>query len=583
MEEIMTDTQIKIEKPHDQPILLRLAEWAAKHPFMTSAAACLAATALTSAGQLRLLWLMVSVVAFMLCCLIGSSYISCHAEKGSRYRMMTLLSVISAVLTLVFLYFLSFVHKPQLLILNVGLLMLFAAAVYLFCKKRLDDKKAVLLIIIAGFLIRLAYIMTFTIQQKQHDVGSIEKMNGHLGYIAYFVYQAQLPDFDVRTVYQFYHPPLHHIIADVWVRIQLIFGMNVDNAFENVQILTLFYSTISMILSYKIFRQLGLKGGGMTAACAVAAFCPAFYILGGSINNDMLSITFMLGAILNTLYWYKSRHFGRLMCIAVCVGCAMMAKLSGWMVAPAIGFVFAYVFFKDRQNIKKYLWQYAAFLLVCAPLALWWEIRNNLRYDVPISYVLKLSEDSDQYIGNVPVLQRLFDFRAFQFENAGEQFVRFDGAYNEYNPLVGIFKTSMFDELFTVKYYPGIAGFDKILLWSAIIIALAGFAGMIYTFIFDKKLSFVHKTFLGILYFVFLLFYYIFCLTFPHVCTQNIRYAVPLIVLGAYFAGRAVQLMIGCKKEKCRIVCMTGGILLTAVIVMYSINSVVVYEKIFIG
>ena len=62
-----------------------------------------------------------------------------------------------------------------------------------------------------------------------------------------------------------------------------------------------------MILSYKIFRQLKLKGVALVAATAIVALCPTFYIMAGSINNDILSITFMLGAVLNTIYWYKHR------------------------------------------------------------------------------------------------------------------------------------------------------------------------------------------------------------------------------------------------------------------------------------
>lgn len=86
-----------------------------------------------------------------------------------------------------------------------------------------------------------------------------------------------------------------------------ILGIDYYAAGENVQILTLFYSSICMVISYKIFRQLGLKGRGLVCAVAIVAFCPTFYIMAGSVNNDILSIAFMLAAVLNTLYWYKIR------------------------------------------------------------------------------------------------------------------------------------------------------------------------------------------------------------------------------------------------------------------------------------
>lgn len=64
------------------------------------------------------------------------------------------------------------------------------------------------------------------------------------------------------------------------------------------------------------------------------------------------------------------------MSISLCVGLGMMTKLSVWMVAPAIAFVFLYVFFKNLKDFKKYLVQFLCFGVVCAPLALWWQVRN---------------------------------------------------------------------------------------------------------------------------------------------------------------------------------------------------------------
>ncbi len=440
--------------------------------------------------------------------------------------------------------------KPALVLLNLGLPLVAVLGAYWLCRRMLTTRRAVLLLMAAGFLLRLAYVLTFSIYQKQHDAGSLESMDGHIGYIATLAFHGALPDIDVRTVYQFYHPPCHHIIAALWVRLQVLLGVGRDEAFENVQLLTLMYSSFCMVLCCKIFRAMGLKGRGLPAAMAVVAFCPTFLILGGSINNDLLSVTLLLGALLNTLYWYKNPTLPRILCVAVCFGLGMMTKLSVWMTAPAIGFLFLYGFYRLPQRRKQFVGQFAAFLLVSVPLSLWWGIRNLVSYGVPITYVMRLSENSEQYVGNIPVYQRLFDFRWFQFEQVGEQFLFYKGTYSEYNPLIGLMKTSLFDETFTTAYYPRAAGFDKFLFWAGVAAALLAAASMVFVWVRDKSMPFPLKVFTGLVYEVFLGMYYSFCLTYPHVCTQNIRYAVVLIVWGAFFLGKAAGLLFGQKEKK---------------------------------
>ena len=518
--------------------LVRFAALIMRHPFIAAAVVCLLSLTVTTeeAGGLCFI---IPALLFGFCCMTGISY----AARDAEVRDVITGRVLALVLTVMFCGLMSRGESPRLVLLFYGLGLAVFAFIYLFASGHLDGRKAAMLFIISGFLMRLVYIMSFTINKMQHDVGSIEKMKGHVGYIAYFLENRHLPDFDPTKVYQFYHPPLHHIISAVWVRLQTFIGISSESAFENVQILTLFYSVCCMVICYKLFRKLGLDGKGLACAAAVISFCPIFFILGGSINNDILSLTLLLAAFLNTLCWFEKRSFFRLMCIAVCVGCSMMTKLSGWMAAPAIAFIFIFVFFSERGKKLIRAGQYVVFLAVCAPLGLWWEIRNNIEFDVPITYVLKLSKKSDQYIGDIPVMERLFDFSFFQFENAGEQFKRFYADYNEYNPLIGLFKSSDFDELFTVRLFPTVEGFDKLLLWTTIILGIVSFAAMIYVFIADRELSWVYKIFMGIIYITFIVSYYAFCIGFPHVCTQNIRYAVPLIVVGAFFFGRMVQLL----------------------------------------
>ena len=550
-----------------------------EHPFIITALLCFFSITFTTGTQISFTRSLIPTIAVFLLGVCGTVYISLNDIKKNQKLYAVLMTVGAAVIAFVFWQFVFVTDEVPYRLLNFGLFIICGIFVYLALTDRLTSKNVLLLIFAAGFLVRLVYVMYTPVTIRQHDVSIFGKGKGHSGYIEYIYNNFNVPDMDVRKISQFYHPPMHHILAAIWLRIQTLLGISYENACENIQILTLFYSSICMILSYKIFSALNLKKAALNIATAIIAFCPTFFIMAGSINNDILSITFMLGAILNTIYWYKNQRFRYIIAIAFCVGFGMMTKLSVWMITPAIAFVFIYVFFKNFKNFKKYLLQFSVFAIICVPLGLWWAIRNNVKYGVPLTYVPMLSLESKQYIGDIPFRQRLFDFSLFQFSDVGDQFTIYGGAYNEYNPTIALFKTSVFDELITVSNYPNIAGVNKVLFWSAVAIGLIGFVSMAVMLIKkNKELDKPMKAFLFLLYGVMFVSYYVFCYQFKHVCTENIRYAVLLIVIGAYFVGLASQHLNTQQSDKKKPYkkILGNGVLIATII--YCASSVLVYN-----
>ncbi len=545
-----------------------------RHPIIACAMLCLLCMIMTT-GEVSFLGAG-SIALCMGMLGLGAALYSkkIYAGDSGLRTMVTVLSI-TILAAIIFVYNVLLRQSYTLTVMNGGLAVCAGLFVYLLGAKKLSVRNIILLMLAAGFILRLAFILMMSTGMIQHDVSSLGQGAGHAGYIEYLYNNGHLPDFDVRTKNQFYHPPLHHIISAVWMHLQTLIGVSYTDAFENIQILTLFYSSVCLILSYKIFRQLGLYGGGLIAAAAIIAFCPTFYIMAGSINNDILSITFILGAILNTLYWYRSRRMKDILCIALCVGCGMFTKLSVWMVAPPIAFVFLYVFFKNIKEFKKYLLQFIAFLGVCAPIGLFWSVRNFLRWQVPFTFVQKLSEKSSQYIGNIPIWQRLFDFRLFQFANVAPQFNMYDSDYNDYNPLIAFFKTSMFDEGISVNRFPKIFGICHVLFFAAVLLGLIGFGAMIFMFIKKvKKPDTVQKAFVGLLYFFFFGIYYAFCFGYPHVCTMNVRYAVPLLVIGAFSYGFLIQQLLSSGKRSAKV----WTVILSVLIGIYVVSGYLVYH-----
>lgn len=569
-----------------EPFYISLFRLIYQHPIISAALLCFFCTAITTGNNLgdgvtyiSLIVPSVGIIALGLC---AGFYTMREKPDDKKNKLISFGIMAAGVIAATILCTLICTKKEYAYnFLNVGFGIITAVFIYLGVTNKLTVRNGILLIMAAGFLIRLCYVMSVPMVTMQHDVAKLGVGKGHIGYIEYLFNNKALPDFDVRKVYQFYHPPLHHIIAACWVGIQMLLKIEYAHAFENIQLLTLFYSSLCMILSYKIFRQLKLKGIALVAATAVVALCPTFYIMAGSINNDILSITFMLGAILNTIYWYKHRKIKHIIFIALCIGLGMMTKLSAWMVAPPVAFIFIYAFIKnildkDNRDIKKYITQFAVFIAICAPLGLWWSFRNYISHGVPFTYVLQLSKESKQYVGNIPILQRLFDFSLYQFKDVSDQFTIYNAPYNEFNPIVGLFKTSMFDEGVAVRNFPNISGFNSMLFWSAVVIGLIGFISMIFAFCKkNKQLDIPMKIFIAILYSVIFFSYYIFCIKFPHVCTQNIRYAVPLIVIGAYFIGWAVQNLMSENAKSWQRIC---GSLICGLITFYAISGGLVYD-----
>ncbi len=420
-----------------------------------------------------------------------------------------------------------------------GVSALLVLAGHLYFRDRLTDRIGGFLLCCMGFCMRFAYVLATPYYVRQHDVGRFDGESGHAPYIIYLLENGQLPDFDVRTVWQFYHPPLHHSIAAGWMRFLQHCGVSFADAAESVQILTLAYSCICMVLFWKLLGHFRLKGAAKLLPMTVVAFHPTFFIMAGSINNDMLSITFLLWAILLTCRWYREQKFTTILQLAIAIGCGMMTKISVWMAAPAAAVVFLAVLIRERQKRLSLIGQYAAFGAVCVPLGLGWGIRNLIRFGVPITYIPMLSNTSSQYVGSIPPLERLLDFSSYQWTYVYDCFTAYGQPYNEFNPTIGILKTAMFDELINPENYPAISGFGELLFLAQFLVVLVTLAAI--TVVITKRRKTLEHWQLLLTYAITTVSYYSFCLSFAHTCTMNIRYATPLIFIGCLFFGIWMQ------------------------------------------
>ncbi len=528
-----------------------------KHPFLSTALLCLlsAALFLTSDQQLAPVALF-GLLVFALGGIFVFARIQYDAGQLSRVGMYTAL-VLGCVASITICVLTSRQENNAAMLTLLGFGIAIILFYSLFCTKRLTAGRIVALLFFLGFLLRLAYILYTSIYLRQHDVEGWDG-SGHLGYIMQLYQNHALPEGDVREFWQFYHPPFHHLLEAVWVSLLTGLGMDLKTtAAEGMQFLTLFYSTVCMVIFYRLLRAFGVKGRALVLSFAIVAFHPTFILLGGSVNNDILSITLMLGAILCTVQWYRKQTVKNILKIALCIGLGMMTKLSAWMVAPGVAVVFLAVLIQNRSRFRALIGQFCAFGGVCVPLGLWWSVRNFLSHGVSPAYVPGLGENNYQYIGNFSVLERLF---RFDFTNIYHDIPNMENI----NPLMELLKSAMFDEL----SYAETPWFHYLLFWAGVVLAVVAFVAMLIVLIrknqgFEDPL----RMLFGITYLVILGSYYLFCFQYPHMCTENARYVVPLIVFGGLFIGMLLQ---GLRERK------TEGGSVQAIKLSYGISAVLI-------
>lgn len=558
-----------------------------KHPYIITFAVCMLVMAVTFCEQN---YISPGNTLFIFSLLVICNYaisVFLSVSRGLKPYLAALLFVVLSVISYVFCYALrTSQRRGAFLFLCVAAVCAITFFVLLL-RRKLTVNAVIALLFVLGYAIRLTYVLYTSVTTRQHDVYNFGD-SGHSGYIRYFYENGKLPDFDVSIVDQFYHPPLHHIIcALVWKALSL-FGILDNYAQSSLQTLTLFYSSASLILSLRILKRFKLSGKNLVLAFAVLCFHPTFIIFSASINNDILSVTFMLLAVYYSLKWYESRSWRDIVVIAVSIGLGMMTKTSVYMICFGVAFLFLTALIKDKNNFKKYLAQFSVFLAICAPLALWWEVRNAALFGMPLTYVQRLPDNSWQYVGNHSVGERLFDFSKLFTAPVFDQWTnRGDMLYNEYNPMISLLKTSVFGEYINDFKYPSITVSANFLFWSNLSLALLSVVALGYLIIEKMVKKDFDVPFYSIVISnaLMIAFYYIFCFSYPHHCTENIRYVSPLVVFGSLFIGKGLEAF-GNKsgelktKKSVKIISKVLNALAVVLVVVFAVSSVTMFLQI---
>lgn len=547
--------------------------WAVKHPWFSVTAACLLLFffGFCETGNLRPgSYLYAGAVILPL--LARLSFRSALIPDAGKRLLLFLYASAWAVTTFVLIY--ANGHSTALM-LWLFLLMPGMYAILLYARGQLDDRRAAALLIAAGIMLRFVYILYTDSGSRQHDVGNWSGNTGHAGYILYWFQNGlKLPDFDIRTRWQYYQPPLHHWLMALTLRLFTGCGMEFITACEALQVLPFLYACLILVVCERLFRQVGLDGLPLVTAMAILCFHPTFVLMGGNFGNDLLSVLFMLLTLLFALRWYEEPTMRRILPIAFSIGLGMMAKLSAWMAAPAVALLFLVVLIRSRESWKSLLAQFVLFGLICIPLGLWWQIRNYAAFDVPLTYIPRLPMTNPQYCGNLGAARRLFDFGGEQLRYVYVALRMYGAPYSDFNPTLGLFKTALFDAGVNgvrASVFPAITVTGPILFWTGTALGLLCFGAFVFMMARrDAGLDGVRRAFFTVFALTQLISYYLFCFAYPYTCTMNIRYCAALIPVFALGMGLLLRRFAG---RRLRLFCVG----LTA---LFAVMSCVVYTQI---
>jgi hypothetical protein len=412
------------------------------------------------------------------------------------------------------------------LLLAAAALVVFGAVLYF--AGMLTYRRAAVIIMAVGFVIRLMYALYTGPYTRQHDVGDING-SGHWGYIYRIASAWSLPE---GYHGQFYHPPLHHFLMAVLHGVNGMFRIQTERGLESLQYLTVFYSSCLMAVSCRLFRKLKLDGPPFVIAVAVTALHPTMFILGGSVNNDCLGVLLFVSALLWLIRWNEEQSVRNTVYLALCVGLGMMTKTNNALLAFIIAPFMVYKLVKspEKRNLVGKLGLFGA---LSVPLGMWHPIRQLVKFNQPFGYVMRLGTDIDQYVGNVSVFKRFVSLPVTEIFKSLYMIIP-----DDYNLWVNQLKCSIFGEYGFNADMDAIAAALTAFNFCVIVLSLAA---MVVVALRIKTEDTEAAAVLLLAWAVQMGFFVYFNVSYPFACTMDTRYIVPVIFTGAGFLGMAAR------------------------------------------
>ena len=298
-------------------------------------------------------------------------------------------------------------------------------------------------IFILASLLRILYISRASIEDYQYDVGTKElrhqneayekiyeqdrsnlKQYRHLDYVMTIYNTGKLPD---SNKVQQYHPPLHHIICVILLKVLDHFPLSATTKLESLQILTCIYSILAMFIIMKICDEFKLNNFYKIIVLLFVGFNPLFIFMSGFISNDMLVSMLILLCFYLIIKWNKNPSYVNTILLGLVfgLGCATKTSMSVMLILIFVVVIAKWItnIIKNKKSkpkptqsyrTTKFLLQTLIFLTIASPLSLAYPIRNNIKFNQPILYVVQPKDDLK--LSNKNFINRFTPFSTEIFE-----------------------------------------------------------------------------------------------------------------------------------------------------------------------
>ncbi|MDE5910686.1 MAG: glycosyltransferase family 39 protein [Lachnospiraceae bacterium] len=514
-----------------------------------------------------------------------------NMPPAQKTNLCLILTIILSCLLVAFAQGSSFfysTHYTKVLVLTCFFLAYAGIFFYMKAARRLDENGVVFMMILLGVFLRCSYVLLSGLYHRQHDAGAYTGIGtdfvnpGHIGYVEYIYKFHKLPDLNPYELFAYYHPPLHHILSFIWLQLNILLGVAEDLAFENLQVLTLLYSCLCMVVTWRILKVLEIREKGLYIALAFMVFHPATIVMAGSVNNDMLTILFMCLIILESLKWLRNKNLAGLIRLALYIGLGMITKLNSAVLAIPLAILFLKHFVsvirsKDKPLILQWIKNYCIFAVVVAPIGLSWIVRNLVRFSekpgVPVP-----GETSPMYTAPFSLWERL-GIPAFSDWNFAFPFHPISAKACS-NTWVIMFHTSLFAEEYPTDLSDVLLVLCQITFLFAVIFGIFT-AVLLVAVLLNKRTNREDTIFLLAGYVIMLISFAAFVIIYPYTCSSDFRYvAICLVYISiALGLGNKYYISLSFRQEKDRhaklkAFCMhmiNGGILsiLTFITIIY--------------
>ena len=393
------------------------------------------------------------------------------------------------------------------------------------------------LIIFVSWVIRVIYVLNTSVGERQHDLGYATYLDdgivnpGHLGYIEYIAKFHHLPDFDPFSIFSYYHPPVHHLIAGFVVDMAHRLGVSEPAVYEWIQLPTCIYGCLTVLTAFFILRLLDDDENDTLIPLGLIAFHPGLIYMSGTVNNDMLATLMSFLCVYVTLLWVKKGHeLKHLILMALCIGFGLISKLNVAVLIFPMGLVMLTVLISSVREGKlaARIKEYVIFAVIALPIGLSWSIRNIVRFGVKPG-ISSATPESNQYLGSYPLSEIIGmpvkSSISFPFHS--------ENAVYCHNAWSILFKTSLFSEIFPEDITPFMLGVCRTAFILALILAfICAILSIVRPIILirkgDKEIGiFLLTGFLSVL-----VTYVLFVIKYPYTCSCDFRY-VPTALLYA--------------------------------------------------